>query len=88
MFFLIQQFPDNITEAWNEKFNAIDEIIESDNHVDSDEKRDLIAELQFENSSLVTAIFFVKTYDNVFNWTVHILFNPTFGRGSKWTQNI
>ena len=61
MFFLRQQFAYNITEAWNEKFKAIDEIIESDNHVDSDEKRDLIAELQFENSSLVTAIFFVKT---------------------------
>ena len=61
MFFLSQQFADNITEAWNEKFKAIDEIIESDNHVDSDEKRDLIAELQFENSSLVTAIFLVKT---------------------------
>ena len=59
MFFLSQQFTDNITEAWNEKFKAIDEIIKSDNLVDSDEKRDLIAELQFENSSLVTSIFLV-----------------------------
>ena len=61
MFFLIQQFTDNIIEAWNEKIKAIDEIIKSGNHLDSDEKRDLIAELQFENSSLVTAIFLVKT---------------------------
>ena len=61
VFFLSQQFIDNITEAWNEKFKAIDEIIKSGNHLDSDEKRDLIAELQFENSSLVTSIFIVKT---------------------------
>ena len=60
MFFLIQQFTDNIREAWNEKIKAIDEIIKSGNHLDSDEKRDLIAELQFENSSLVTAIFLVS----------------------------
>ena len=61
VFFLSQQFTDNVTEAWNEKIKAIDEIIKSDNHLDSDEKRDLIAELQFENSSLVTSIFLVKT---------------------------
>ena len=42
VFFLSQQFTDNIREAWNEKFKAIDEIIKRDNRVDSDEKRDLI----------------------------------------------
>ena len=60
VFFLSQQFTDNITGAWNGNFKAIDEIIKSDNHLDSDEKRDLIAELQFENSSLVTSIFLVS----------------------------